>query len=62
MKKNYFKIIVLHLIIAWNFIPADAFDINTYASPEFYRHYGKQQMKSKDNKGNAIYITPSYNS
>ena len=41
---------------------ANAFDINTYTSPEFYRHYGKQQMKTKDSKGNTIYITPHYSS
>ena len=41
---------------------ANAFDINTYTSPEFYRHYGKQQIKTKDSKGNTIYITPHYNS
>ena len=29
MKKNYIKIIVLYLIIAGSFIPANAFDINT---------------------------------
>jgi hypothetical protein len=39
-----------------------AFDLNTYTSPEFYRHYGKQQIKTKDSKGNTIYITPSYSS
>lgn len=62
MKKNYIKIIMLYLIIAVSFIPADAFDINTNTSPEFYRHYGKQQIRSKDSKGNTIYITPNYNS
>ena len=41
---------------------ANAVDLNTYTSPEFYRHYGKQQIKTKDNKGNTIYITPHYNS
>ena len=41
---------------------ANAFDTNTYTSPEFYRHYGKQQIKTKDSKGNTIYITPNYKS
>ena len=41
---------------------ANALDLNTYTSPEFYRHYGKQQIKTKDSKGNTIYITPHYNS
>lgn len=41
---------------------ANAVDLNTYTSPEFYRHYGKQQIKTKDSKGNTIYITPHYNS
>ena len=39
-----------------------AFDLNTYTSPEFYRHYGKQQIRTKDTKGNTIYITPNYSS
>lgn len=39
-----------------------AFDLNTYTSPEFYRHYGKQQIKTKDSKGNTVYVTPHYNS
>lgn len=37
-----------------------AIDFNTYTSPEFYRHYGKQQIKTQDSKGNTIYITPDY--
>ena len=41
---------------------ANAIDLNTYTSPEFYKHYGKQQIKTKDSKGNTIYITPHYNS
>jgi hypothetical protein len=39
-----------------------AFDINTYTSPEFYRHYNKQQIKTKDAKGNTVYHTPNYSS
>lgn len=36
--------------------------IDTYTSPEFYRHYGKQQIKTKNSKGNTTYLTPHYNS
>lgn len=35
---------------------------DTYMSPEVYRAYGKQQQKTKDNKGNTILVTPNYDS
>lgn len=35
---------------------------DTYNSVEYYRHYGKQQIKDKDSKGNTVFITPNFNS
>ena len=39
-----------------------AFEINPYNAPEIHRAYGKQQIKTKDSKGNTILITPDYSS
>ena len=61
MKCNKLLITLLTLLILCGNM-AQAIDLNTYTSPEFYRHYGKQQIKAKDNKGNTIYVTPNYNS
>lgn len=41
---------------------SSAYAVDTYMSPELYRAYGKQQIKTKDAKGNAVLITPDFNS
>lgn len=40
----------------------NAYAVDTYMSPELYRAYGKQQIKTKDEKGNTVLITPDYSS
>lgn len=67
MKQIYWKILrscntILLTLLTLSSTMVQAFDINTYTSPEFYRHYGKQQIKTKDSKGNTIYVTPNYSS
>ena len=56
------KQILTLLIIVLTSQSGMCYDINTYTSPEFYRHYNKQQIKTKDIKGNTIYETPHYSS
>ena len=53
------RILVLALILL-SCVTAYAYDTNI--SPEMYRHYGKQQIKTKDNKGNTVFRTPHYES
>lgn len=42
-------------------VTGQAFAYDTYNSPEFFRHYGKQQIKVKNSKGNTVYTNPNYN-
>jgi len=58
---KHFLTIVLTFVLTSGTV-VQAVDLNTYTSPEFYRHYGKQQIKTKDSKGNTIYVTPHYSS
>ena len=53
------KLFIISLIIL-SYNSAYAYDTNM--SPEMYRHYGKQQIKTKDSKGNTIFKTPHYES
>lgn len=39
---------------------SQAFALDNYISPELYRAYEKQQIKTKDIKGNTKLITPNY--
>ena len=57
MKLKLFLILFLITILTH---PSNAFD--NYNSPEIYRSYGKQQLKSKNKKGNTVLITPNYSS
>ena len=41
-------------------VPVYALD--TYNSVELFRSYGKQQIRTKDSKGNRIVVTPHYQS
>lgn len=54
------KIINILILAGLIIIPANALDVNM--SPETYRAYGKQQIKTKNEKGNTILITPNYSS
>lgn len=53
------KLFIISLIIL-SYNRAYAYDTNM--SPEMYRHYGKQQIKTKDSKGNTVFKTPHYES
>ena len=55
---NKFYIILALIIIS----SIKAFAYDTRMSPEIYRSYGKQQIKTMDTKGNTILITPNYKS
>lgn len=55
------KQILTILVMLLTFNSAYAID-NTYMSPEYYRHFGKQQIKTKDIKGNTTFVTPHYKS
>ena len=53
------KYLITGLIASFVFFNrAEAIDSNM--SPELYRSYGKQQIRSKDAKGNDIFVTPDY--
>ena len=49
------KLFIISLIIL-SYKSAYAYDTNM--SPEMYRHYGKQQIMTKDSKGNTVFKTP----
>lgn len=55
--KHFLTLLLTLLITCGNVM---AYDMNTYTAPEFWRHYGKQQIKTQDYKGNTVYITPDY--
>ena len=60
MKKHLFnlkKYIFTMILIG---ITTNAFAFETYMGPETYRAYGKQQIKTKDSKGNTQIITPHF--
>ena len=57
---NYMIKIALALIVITNCHYVFAYDIN--ALSEQYHAYGKQQIKSKDSKGNTIFTVPDYES
>lgn len=53
--RKLFTILILLLLQLNTVAQAD-----TYMSPELYRAYGKQQIKSTNEKGNTILVTPDY--
>ena len=54
--------LILTIIIFSLALVSGCYATDTYMSPELYRAYGKQQIKTKDNKGNTVLITPDYRS
>lgn len=52
------KIIVVLFLLGMSLMPANAYD--TYISPELYHSYEKQQIKTTDQNGNTVLITPNY--
>lgn len=51
---------LLSIVLLLYAIPVYSFD--TYNSSELYRSYNKQQIRTKDSKGNRIVVTPHYQS
>lgn len=42
------------------FVETVTFANDTHMSPEIFRSYGKQQIKTTDKKGNTVLVTPNY--
>lgn len=57
MRKNF----ILTAIISFVFV-SGCYAVDTYNSPELYRAYGKQQIKTKDKDGKTVIIDPTYKS
>ena len=57
--KQLLTVIVIMLVCICT-VPVYALD--TYNTPELYRSYNKQQIRTKDSKGNRIVVTPHYQS
>lgn len=50
------------IIVCLCFFSNFACALDVYMSPETVRAYNKQQIKTKDSKGNTVLITPNYSS
>lgn len=57
--KQLLTVIVIMLVCTCT-VPVYALD--TYNSVELYRSYNKQQIRTRDTKGNRIVVTPHYQS